>query len=350
METTQNGAVPTLKKFASYALPVVVGGGFLYLTLRGLPLREFKAGIGNLIERLQPGYLVAAGVAYLVLAVLHGLRFRTSLRHFAPMSLPQAFGLYAIATLLNTFMPARAGDLYKPLRATRLSQTSFASALGLAMTDLILWGLGFVLWMALIAVVAWERLATLPELRLAILAEGVGGIVGLVLFAALAGKFRTWKEPQSAWIKRLWSFLQGMYATLTLKTAAPVIPIALAGWLCEIGIAYAVAHGFGLSITFAEAALVMAAVTTAMIIPAPGGLGPFEAAGTFVFGLYGAPKAEAAIIAICYHMVFIVLPLIVGAVCFAVQAVTDRNLPKPTEPAGSRRLTPPASPPPARES
>ncbi len=327
MDTSQNGGLATVKKIFGYALPVVVGGGFLYMTLRGLPLREFQAGVGNLLGRLQPGYLVAAGLLYLLLAVLHGLRFRTTLRHVAPMSLPQSFGLYAIATLLNTFMPARAGDLYKPLRAARLSGTSFATALGLAMTDLILWGIGFVLWMALIAVVAWQRLATLPELRLAILAEGAGGILGLVLFAALAGKFRTWAEPHSAWLKRLWSFLQGMYATLTLHTAVPVMPIALLGWLCEIGIAYAVAHGFGLTITFAEAALVMAAVTTAMIIPAPGGLGPFEAAGTFVFGLYGAPKAEAAIIAICYHLVFIALPLIIGPVCFAVQAVTDRKLP-----------------------
>ena len=329
METSQKGAAPAIKRVASYALPAVVGAGFLYLTLRGLPVREFRAGVGNLLGRLQPAYLIAAGVAYLLLAVLHGLRFRTTLRNAAPMSLPQSFGLYAIATLLNTFMPARAGDLYKPLRASRLSGTSFAAALGLAMTDLILWGIGFVLWMALIAVVAWERLATLPELRLAILAEGAGGILGLVLFFALAGKFRTWSEPEGAWRKRLWSFLQGMYATLTLQTAAPVIPIAVGGWLGEIAIAYCVAHGFGLTITFAEAALVMAAVTTAMIIPAPGGLGPFEAAGTFVFGLYGAPKAEAAIIAICYHLVFIVLPLIIGAVCFAVQTVTDRKLPEP---------------------
>ena len=332
MQTTPPSTLQTLKKVANYALPLVLGGGFLYLTLRGLPLRELKAGIGNLLERMHPGYLGFAGACYLLLAMLHGLRFRTVLRRAAPMSFPQAFGLYAIATLLNTFMPARAGDLYKPMRAVRLSQTSFAAALGLAMTDLIIWGIGFVVCMSVVALFAWDRLASLPSLRIAILAEAVGGVIGLILFAALAKKFRAWPEPAGKYLKRLWIFLQGMYATLTLQNAAPAIPLAIVGWLCEICIAYGVAHGFGLLITFPEAALVMAAVTTAMIIPAPGGLGPFEAAGTFVFTIYGAPKAEAAIIAICYHLVFIGLPLIIGTLCFAVQAVTDKSLPKPAEP------------------
>jgi len=322
----------TLKKAANYALPIVLGGGFLYLTLRGLPLRELKAGIGNLLERIQPVYLAVAGAGYLLLAVLHGMRFRVVLKRAAPMSLPQAFALYSIATMLNLFMPARAGDLYKPMRAVRLSQTSFATALGLAFTDLILWGIGFVLCMVVVALLAWERLAALPSLRLVIVAEAVGGVLGLLLFAALAGKFAAWPEPAGKYLKRLWTFLQGMYATLTLQTAAPAIPLAILGWLCEILIVYGVIHGFGVSITLAESALVVAAVTTAMIIPSPGGVGPFEAAGTFVLTTYGVPKAEAAILAICYHLLFIAMPLLVGGICFAVQTVTDRSLPKQPEP------------------
>ena len=317
-----------LKKFASYAVPFVLGGLLLYWVLKDLPLGELRAGIGNLRERMNPALLTLAVAGYLALAVLHGARFRWVLKKEAPLTLPQAFGIYSIANLLNIFIPARAGDLYKPLRAAKLSHTAFAEALALATADLILWGFGFVVWMTVIALFSWDLLALLPRLRLAIVLEAVGGLAGLGLFAALAKRFHRWPEPEGKWLKRLWMFLKGMYATITVRVALPAQAYAFAGWFCEIMIAYAVAGGLGLHISFAQGAVVMAAVTTAMIIPSPGGVGPFEAAATYVFTLYGAPKAEAALLAIAYHLIFIAVPLVVGAVCYIAQQVSERGEPE----------------------
>ena len=324
--------MPVLKKFVSYTLPFVLGGLLLYWVLEDLPLHELRAGLGNLAERLNLSWLVLAVAAYGGLALLHGVRFRWVLRQQAALSLPQAFSIYAIASLLNIFIPARAGDLYKSVHTTKLTHAPFAETLALATADLILWGFGFVVWMAVVAVIGWDLLATLPRLRLAIVLEAVGGLLGLGLFAALAPHFQRWVIPQSKWGGRLWLFVHGLYATLTPRVALRAEFLAVAGWLCEILIALSVVNGLGLHISFVQAALLMAAVTTAMIIPSPGGVGPFEAAGTYVLTLYGAPKAEAALLAIAYHLMFIAVPLVVGAACYLAQQLRERARPAMVSP------------------
>ncbi len=314
-----------MKKTLNVALSLALGGFLLWFTLKDLPLADLRAGMTALGTRFRWPLAAGAWLAFLVLMILHGERFRAVLKPVAPLTHVQAFATYMIATLLNVFVPARAGDLYKPLRASRLSKSSFAEAFGLATADLLLWGSGFVIWMGGIALFSWPALGVVPILRWALAGESVAALIGLVLFIAFRERWQKSTAPNNPWLHRGWSFVRGLYESFTPRAARVAVPLAIAGWGCEIVIAMCVGRAFGVEVSFVDGALLMAAVTTAMIIPAPGGVGPFEAAGTFVFVLLGAPKAEAALIAVAYHLVFIATPLILGAACFVAQSLLENE-------------------------
>lgn len=300
-----------LKKIVSVAVPFAVAAGGLYWVLKDLPLSELAATASHAMQTAATPWLVAAVLGYVVLAALHGWRFSA----FLSLTAAHGVAIYAIATLLNTFIPARAGDLYKPHQSSIHNKRSFAEQTGHVLSDLIVWGAGFVVWLIPLLPWMWPVLQRTPMLGWALLFQVGGSLLGLgAIFAIDAYVRRHSIKPKYQFLHKGLELVSALRTGVSLQRVRRVWLLVIVGWAAEMFIPFAVARGFALPISFVEGAVVMMAVTVAMVVPSPGGVGPFEAAATAVFESYGAERSLAAFLAITYHLVFIVTPVALGMI------------------------------------
>ena len=186
-------------------------------------------------------------------------------------------GAYAAGMALNSFVPARGGDIAKiALVRTRIRGSSvpaIGSSMGVLSAFDALVGATVILLLA-----AFGRIPSPPGL------PGLPGVVGsvaghpaLVVFAAVlllvaglaAG--RRW-APR---LRSLWqSFRQG-FAILgsPRRYATEVVPVQLAAWTCRIGAAYFLLAALNVPASLSAAVIVVVVGGLSTLVPTPGGVG-----------------------------------------------------------------------------
>jgi hypothetical protein len=105
-------------------LGLVIGAVFLYLTFRDA---EF-AKIGALLRYALIPPLLGSLCLRLASHWMRALRWRSILAPLGPMSRARAFGIFSVGEIYNALLPARAGDLYRILLASKEQFVSMAAA------------------------------------------------------------------------------------------------------------------------------------------------------------------------------------------------------------------------------
>nr|WP_240116739.1 lysylphosphatidylglycerol synthase transmembrane domain-containing protein [Streptomyces sp. MUM 2J] len=158
--------------------------------------------------------------------------------------------------------------------------------------------------------------ALLPDRRTLLLAGGcvvlcpVAAVLVVALVRPLRGPVRSFLRTAMTDVRRLH---RRPARVLALWGGAAVAPLLQAGVVASVGTA------FGLPLTWAQVTFAFLAAGTAMgAVPAPGGIGPVDAA--LLFGLvgYGAPMALATATVIGYRVLTVWVPLLPGAVVLSV--------------------------------
>jgi hypothetical protein len=159
----------------------------------------------------------------------------------------------------------------------------------------------------------------------------------LILFqgaADRAAKLFTGLAPSKIrpMLEKLFStFLQGLHILKNPKETLLVLAASIAAWTCEFTCFYLVAIGYHLSppITFFTAALVMAIVNLAILIPnAPGGIGIFELVGMLLLVPLGIPKESATGYMLLVHLVVLIPITLWGMYYFFREGLSFRQLEK----------------------
>jgi uncharacterized membrane protein YbhN (UPF0104 family) len=186
-------------------------------------------------------------------------------------------GAYAAGMALNSFVPARGGDVAKiALVRTRIRGSSvpaIGSSMGVLSAFDALVGATVILLLA-----AFGRIPSPPGL------PGLPGVVGwvaghpaLVVFAAvlLAGGGLVAGRRWAPRMRSLWqSFRQG-FAILgsPRRYATEVVPVQLAAWTCRIGAAYFLLAALNVPASLSAAAIVVMVGGLSTLVPTPGGVG-----------------------------------------------------------------------------
>ncbi|MFJ2815999.1 YbhN family protein [Streptomyces sp. NPDC087294] len=93
---------------------------------------------------------------------------------------------------------------------------------------------------------------------------------------------------------------------------------AAAAPLLQASVIYAVGAALGLTLSWAQVAFAFLAASTAVgAVPAPGGIGPIDAATVFALASMGAPLDLAATAVIGYRVLTVWLPLLPGALALS---------------------------------
>lgn len=186
-------------------------------------------------------------------------------------------GAYAAGMALNSFVPARAGDVAKiALVRTRIRGSSvpaIGSSMGVLSAFDALVGATVILVLA-----AFGRIPSPPGL------PGLPGVVGSVAghpalvgvaAALLVGAGLAVGRRWAPRVRPLWqSFKQG-FAILgsPRRYATEVVPVQLAAWTCRIGAAYFLLAALNVPASLSAAAIVVMVGGLSTLVPTPGGVG-----------------------------------------------------------------------------
>jgi uncharacterized membrane protein YbhN (UPF0104 family) len=186
-------------------------------------------------------------------------------------------GAYAAGMALNSFVPARGGDVAKiALARTRIRGSSvpaIGSSMGLLAAFDAVMGAAVILLLA-----AFGRIPSPPGLPGLPAAPGsvVGhrwlvGVAAVLLAGAGLAAGRRWApRVRSLWLR----FRQG-FAILgsPRRYATEVVPVQLAAWTCRIGAAYFLLAALNVPASLSAAAIVVMVGGLSTLVPTPGGVG-----------------------------------------------------------------------------
>ena len=304
------------KVAASAALAV----GLLGYFLARAPLDDVVAAIA----RLDAGWLAAAVAVALVSYVLRSYRWGLILSTVGPAPGRELFGCTAAGFASSTILPARAGELVRPLLLSARTGLPAAGTLYSIVTErlldlatvLVLFAAG--VWVsrdriapqalagleraALLAGVAVLALATLV-VTLLLLRERVVARVCRLVPARFADRTRRFLDH----------LLDGLAALASVRRAAILAVWSLLVWLPACWQVELLARAFGLSFGLTPTFVMMAVMVTGLAVPTPGGVGGFHAATQFALaGLFAVDLPTATAFALVHHAICFFPITIVG--------------------------------------
>lgn len=230
-----------------------------------------------------------------------------------------AFWSLRISFFFNSSLPARLGEPFRVFYINRTTKISAARTVGAMGADRFLDFSTMCILLYVSAVVLGMR-GTLPASEAILGASAF--LLGALLILFLLPRKSKWKWL-NAILQTKAKIFEGASPLLKWRVLLPTIPISFIGWFIEALLVVGFSYGVDNPISLFKAFMVVAAVTLAISIPSsPGHIGTFEFGAMTMLSLLGVPPAQAATIAICYHMIQLIPTLIIGAYGYHFHFVT----------------------------
>jgi uncharacterized membrane protein YbhN (UPF0104 family) len=186
-------------------------------------------------------------------------------------------GAYAAGMALNSFVPARGGDVAKiALARTRIRGSSvpaIGSSMGvLAAFDAVVGATVILLLAAFGRIPSPPGLPGLPAVPGSVAGhQALLGVAAVLLAGAGLAAGRRW-APR---VRSLWQGFRQGFAILgsPRRYATEVVPVQLAAWTCRIGAAYFLLAALNVPASLSAAAIVVMVGGLSTLVPTPGGVG-----------------------------------------------------------------------------
>ncbi len=306
-----------MRRILTLLTSLVVTAIFLVLALRQVDFANLARAFASADYRL---------VAVAALLTVTGYVFRTArwvrlLRQSKQIQLARLFPVLVVGFALNNLLPGRPGEF---ARAFALGQReSISKTLGFAtvVVERVADGIAL-LGFLLLSFIAFASLGIdLPE------AARTAGVLSAILFGvALAGLLflLVWPDFSLSLFERvtrylpsrlssrlgtmLQSFIVGLRSLRSPRDMAAIALLSAAVWTCESSSYFLMLSAFDVlpsqPLRAVAAVFMMVLINLGVLIPAaPGGLGPFEAAGVFALSTLGVSGTSAAGVALGSHAV-----------------------------------------------
>lgn len=330
------------------ALSLALAAGLFGYFLWRAPLGE----VGQALGRLDWRFLVASIVLSLSSYTLRALRWGIILRPVGTPRTRDLMGCTAAGFAANTILPARAGELVRPLLLSSRSGLPAAATMASILTERLADLATILILFASGSILAAERLtasAMLPLRNAAALT-----LLGLVAFVAVIFLLLRWREGAvdklvsllpERFRERGRHFLDHVLDGLSVvHDPRQLIRLLLWGFGVWLGAAVQVemlARAFSIDLGLPAAFILLTVGGLGLAIPTPGGVGGFHAATQFALvRLFGVDVGTATAFALVHHAVCFFPITIIGlsyaaAVGWRVRAVTAPPEPEPSSEPGA---------------
>ena len=321
-------AMPYRTKWFRVVVSIGLAVGLLFLFLKNLDF----AKVGEAIASANP-WMIAAALALSVLNIpIRSWRWTLLLRHVGRVSLKDSISATCIGFAATTLLPARAGEVVRPValsRATRLPAAPLLASVGLErLIDLVSILVLFVVY----ALGGWAPAEMTGDeglrfalLRRSALIVGAGTVVALGALVTLAA----FPERRERFLQKmvgilpekvgpkvlpfLSGFLKGFDAFRSARDAAVIAAWSAALWLVISLQLHVTLRAFGLVHPFPVAFFVLTWGVLGLAIPTPGGVGGYHKAVAYALtGFYAADPSNAAAFALVSHVISFVPITLIG--------------------------------------
>ncbi len=303
------------KRILTLAVSLTITVVFLVLALSQVDWNQLARAFASADYRL----VVLAPVFTFAGYIFRATRWRQFLVPSKAIPLVRLFPVLVIGFALNNLLPGRPGEFARPywlgVREGLSKTLGFATVVAERVAD----GIALVGFL-LLAFLAFAPLGVqLPPIAktIALLAGVLFGVALLgLLFLLLREAFALAIFRQVTHFlprpladrleKMLGSFTLGLHSLKSPRDAGLILVLSFAVWTCEAFSYFLMLTAFGampLGPDRAVAAVfMMVLINLGIMIPAaPGGLGPFEAAGVFALGAFAIDPTTAASVALAAH-------------------------------------------------
>lgn len=301
----------SVKSLLQYILILVITGGLLWLSLRGLQTGDDQNKTELLWQTWQQAdkkYLLLMAVVAIASHWLRAARWRMLLEPTGHR--PQQWNTFhslMVGYLVNLGIP-RGGEISRCYNLYKLENTPVETSIGTVVVERLVDVLCLFILLAISFLVEWKNLMTffealgigkssqtfaIPIWVWAVLALGIAGLIALYLL-----------RKNERLLKIFHGFKSGLLAILQLKSKWLFIFYSIVIWILYFSMTYCVMLAFEQTASLGVGAvlIIFAIGAIAMALPMPGGLGSYHT--LLPLGLvmiYQLPKTDAIAFVFVFH-------------------------------------------------
>ncbi len=305
------------RQLVTLIVSLAITAVFLYLALNRVDFDK----LAHTFATANYFFVALAIVVMFFSYLLRSVRWQRFLAPTKEIPVRRLFPVLIVGFALNNILPARPGEFARGYWLGKREGISKTLGIATVIVERVMDGLTLIAFL-LIALTLFERFG----LDLPILAEITAGVMSLLFGVALAGMiFLLVRESLALnmlrWFTRflpqkisarvdtmLGSFILGLHS---LKSGGHVLAIALisiAIWILEAGTYWCMLTAFSAPldapVRILASAMTMVMINFGVMIPAaPGGVGPYEAAGIFALSAFPVDETIAASVALGTHAI-----------------------------------------------
>ena len=292
--------------------PVVWVGFILSGLAMGTFIALFDLGqVSRSLMRADPGWMGLASAAFLISFLARSLRWKLLITPMKTLPFGQVRDVLWTGFMVNSLLPARAGEIARPLILWKVAGTSRRGGLASVGVERIFDGLVLVSLISLLAylfeVPRWAR--NMGHITTAVLVAALIVVVWLAFhhrsfFAtgerALFFLPARWRRKILGFFER---FVEGTQSLRDPRLVLGVLAVTLTVWSLELVVYHSVLRAFDIQLPFWAAGLALTVTNFGIAAPsAPSAVGVFEAACSGAVIALGLDPELALAYAIGVHL------------------------------------------------
>ena len=297
---------------------------FLVYIFRDMSAAEFIGAF----KMFSFKYLFLIVVLYYFTMYLRGVRWKALLMDNPKYTNWHLGAVFIVGSMLNSFLPARAGDIYRAYYLGENKNEKKMKVFGSVILERTLDGIS-VFFILLFAVLVYCR--NNPVILSATYFFGsvfIGSMIAFYLiFKFNKIDFVCQKTEQilnklklgklcgvvESLNKHANSFMEGFEVLNSIKLSLKAIVSSALIWGIECYVAYLIISSFSLSLPFSASLFVISLISFSAMLPSSSiFFGPYQAAYLIALGIYGVKKSEILAISLVHPVILIILLTIVG--------------------------------------
>ncbi|OPX61987.1 MULTISPECIES: lysylphosphatidylglycerol synthase transmembrane domain-containing protein [unclassified Methanoregula] len=293
------------RKISAIAIPTLIAVGIL-----GYMLYSIRDDLIVAIRHIIPLYLAIAVAICLCAWWLRGWRYHSILKSLNyTVSVTVSTACIFVSQTVNLILPARLGDFVRIFILKHEYGTTYSEGI----SSLVVERVFDIITVALLGAVSLLFILNAPAWFTTLIIVPLAAGALFFLFLLLIGRF----SSENRYLMIILNMLHEIRrASLNIRSIIILSISSIIIWLLDVLVCYAVVRMFDEQIPFVIIVLGIVIGNLVKAVPlTPGGMGTYEAALWFTFGLAGGVSASAAIlIAIIDHLIKNLVTLVGGIV------------------------------------
>ena len=267
---------------------------------------------------------------YVMTLYLRGIRWKSLLLNNPKYSSLHLGEVFTVGSMLNIFLPARAGDVYRAYYLGTVKGEKKMKVFGSIILERTLDGI-CVFLILLAAILLYFKENWILNLAYAIGALFIGSLIVFWLIFkfnkidVICNKMNAWatKLPSKAAEKtqkfitqicsHINSFMEGFEVLDNWKCSLEAFVSSLVIWGIECYVAFLIVDSFDLGLGFAAGLFVISLISFSTMIPSTSVfLGPYQYAYILALGIFNIPKSTALAVSTVHQALLMIMLTIIG--------------------------------------